>query len=221
MDRRAGIVALLLLVTGAASFGGWAIVTVDDLPEYITVGKPVDLAFTVRQHGVTLMSGLHPTVTLSMGAAEVVVDARPTAATGTYVATLRPPTAGQWAARIESSFGNSRTVLLPVRAIAANTAPPPAMDAVARGEHLFFAKGCVNCHVRGSAGEDGFKFGPVLTGKRWAPGVVAQFLADPTRGPLVNSGGGTMRMPQLNLKEREIASIVSYLNGEERISIRK
>ena len=50
----------LLLIPGAASRGGWATVTLDDLPDRIVVGQPLTLSFMVRQHGVTPMKGTRP-----------------------------------------------------------------------------------------------------------------------------------------------------------------
>lgn len=41
---------LLLLATPLFA-GGWAVVTVDHLPQYLHVGEVTTLGFTVRQHG--------------------------------------------------------------------------------------------------------------------------------------------------------------------------
>jgi len=54
--------ALVFILISAAFAGGWAIVTLDDFPEYAVAGKPVNLTFAVRQHGMTLLPGLHPTI---------------------------------------------------------------------------------------------------------------------------------------------------------------
>ena len=56
MTKRSLQLAVLVLAsTGgmAFSFGGWAVITLDDLPQSFTVGQAVSLAFTVRQHGHT------------------------------------------------------------------------------------------------------------------------------------------------------------------------
>ena len=49
-----------ILTVGAAvvpvlgfAFGGWCVVTVDDLPEYAVAGQPLALSYTVRQHGMS------------------------------------------------------------------------------------------------------------------------------------------------------------------------
>ena len=52
-----GVLAVAALCGMAFSFGGWAVVTVDDLPQAFTVGQPTTIAFSIRQHGVKLMDG--------------------------------------------------------------------------------------------------------------------------------------------------------------------
>ncbi len=62
------IPALLpFLIITAAFAGGWAIVTVHDLPDYAVSGRPVSLTFTVRQHGMTPLAGLKPSARHASG----------------------------------------------------------------------------------------------------------------------------------------------------------
>src|SRR5438477_235021 len=61
------VVAAVAISVSAYTFGGWAVVTVDDLPEYLTVGQPTKIAFAVRQHGMSLMSDVHPEITATDG----------------------------------------------------------------------------------------------------------------------------------------------------------
>lgn len=53
---------LLLPALAGFAFGGWATVTVEDLPDHVVAGRPVQLEFTVRQHGVEPVRGLEPEV---------------------------------------------------------------------------------------------------------------------------------------------------------------
>jgi mono/diheme cytochrome c family protein len=210
----AALFGILLVPALAFTFGGWAVITVDDLPDYIVAGKPMDLGFVIRQHGVSPLSGVTPRVTMYAGSAEVSAVGKPVGEKGHYVASLTVPRAADWAVRIQSGFGPSENSLLPVRAIAAGApAPSPLADAD-RGHRLFFAKGCVTCHVRGTEGTDGIKAGPDLTGRRYPPDYVAKFLADPEKSPLSKSNTTSMRMPKLDLKDREIASLVAFINSE-------
>src|SRR5256885_9087581 len=73
---------LLLLVpaiapVSAASryLGGWAVVTVDELPDYATVRQPLKLSFIVRQHGMRPLDGLRPRVEARSGKVDMSVDA--------------------------------------------------------------------------------------------------------------------------------------------------
>ncbi len=213
------LAAAVSLTTGAAAFGGWALVSVEDIPEYLNATKPYELAFTVKQHAVTPLATVRPRVVMKDGATETSFDTRAVGAPGRYVASIVAPKAGHYSVRIMSGFGNSESPTIPIHVLAANAPAPKAMTQVARGEQLFFAKGCASCHVRGDVGGDGWKFGPELTAKRFVADVAAKFLADPTKGPLVGSGGNpNNRMPQLDLKATEIASLVAYLNSEGQVS---
>jgi mono/diheme cytochrome c family protein len=205
---------ILLVPALAFTFGGWAVITVDDLPDYVVAGKQMDVGFVIRQHGVTLLPGLSPRVTMKTGDAQVSAMARPVGEKGHYVASLTVPSAGDYKMRIESGFGPSESNLLPLRAIAAGAQPPRPLADADRGHRLFFAKGCVTCHVRGSEGADGIKVGPDLTGRRYPPDYVATFLADPDKSPLSKSNTTATRMPKLDLKDREIASLVAFINSE-------
>jgi mono/diheme cytochrome c family protein len=215
---RAVLVTAALLPAAAFTFGGWAIVTVDDLPEYVVAGKPTTLSFIVRQHAVSPLPGLSPKLTLKSGSTTVSATVTAAEQRGRYVATFTPPRADYWTARIESGFGLAETTLLPLRAIAPGSAAPDPLADADRGHRLFFAKGCVNCHVRGSEGGEGYKFGPDLTGRRYVAEYVAKFLKDPAANPLNRASTSQMKMPQLELKEREIASLVAFLNSEGQVS---
>jgi mono/diheme cytochrome c family protein len=212
------LLAGLLLPVLAFSFGGWAVVTVDELPEYVVTGKPVDLPFSVRQHGVTLLSGLSPTVTMKSGEAETTLWTRALDSKGHYVAQVTAPRAGDWTIRIQSGFGPSEITLLPVLAIGPSAPAPKPLAEPERGHHLFVAKGCVTCHMRDALGTSGMKLGPDLTGKRYVADYVAKFLADPESSPLSRTNTTTLKMPKLDLKEKEIAALVAFLNSEGQIS---
>ena len=209
----------LLFPLAAFAFGGWAVITVDDYPEYLVAGKPVELPFSVRQHGVSLLDNLAPRVTIKSGDAEATVPARAGSLKGHYVATVTAPRAGEWTMRIQSGFGPSEISLLPVRVVPAGAPAPKTLADADRGHQLFYAKGCVTCHVRGAEGGNGIKAGPELTGRRYPPEYVAKFLADPASSPLANATPSNgVRMPKLDLKEREIASLVAFLNSEGKLS---
>ena len=204
--------ALLLAPLFGRVMGGWATVTVEDLPDYVEAGKPLPLTFMVRQHGVTPLNGVHPTIEARSGSNAARAAAEPGKETGQYVAalTLREP--GEWTITINSGWGNSKLVLLPIRVIAAGSQAPVAPAADERGRRLFVSKGCVGCHTRSDVDVgEGAMIGPVLTGKRYEGAWLRKFLANPAANA---TNTGTFRMPNLGLKEGEIAFLAAFVNAE-------
>src|SRR4051812_962087 len=103
----------VIVLSIVAHAGGWAIITLSEFPDYVVAGKPLNLTFTVRQHGVTLLSGLQPSIsaksTHGMTAKASVVA---TNAPGQYTASLSLPEPGEWAVTIVSGF-NDNSITLP------------------------------------------------------------------------------------------------------------
>ena len=230
MFRRTNITALafIALPVAVTAFGGWAVITVDSLPEYAVAGTPTTLTFTVRQHGMTPLLDLQPSVLARNGA--TVVEAKTgTTPNGHYSATMTLPRDGAWTIEIRSGFMNSTksTSLMPTRVVAAGAASPPSMPDALRGKHLFVAKGCVTCHVHPETPEwESISAGPNLTGRRYVPEILAAFLDDPDKSPLSANprsgiGGPTyVRMPKLGLDAREIAALVAFVNGGNAVASR-
>jgi mono/diheme cytochrome c family protein len=204
--------ALLLAPLFGTVMGGWATITVEEVPEYVEAGKPLPLTFMVRQHGVTPLNGLHPTIEGRSGSHTARAEAEPARETGRYSAALILKEPGEWTITINSGFMNSRLVLLPIRAIAAGSPAPVALAADERGRRLFVSKGCVGCHTRMDVDVgQGAMIGPVLTGKRYESAWLRRFLADPAANA---THTGTFRMPNLGLKESEIALLAAFVNAE-------
>src|SRR2546429_9752472 len=83
------------LLTGFVAMGGWAVVTVMDVPEYFVAGQQYTIEFQVRQHGRTLLNGLQPELLVGAGGGrKETIPAVPRPATGTYAATFPPPPTG-------------------------------------------------------------------------------------------------------------------------------
>jgi hypothetical protein len=213
--RHAAIAASLVLLP-AAAFGGWSVISVHDLPDYATAGRPVSLGFTIRQHGMQRQTGLKPTVTVQSGGEAVTVPAEAGPKAGDYRASITLATAGEWSVGINSGFGKSRLALLPVTAVAPG-ATAPLSSVASRGKRLFVAKGCVTCHlhpeVTGS-GNESIPAGPPLGVRKVAADTLATILA---MG--VDRGTGN-RMPDLELKPAEIASLTTFLNGSQQAGTR-
>ena len=213
------MLASLTLTAAASTFGGWAVVTMDDIPEYAVAGKAVDLPFSVRQHGVTLLGDLNPTLIATSGDTELTARARPAKDKGHYLVSFTPPRPAMWTLRIKSGFGNSESKNIPLRVISGGAAAPKQMADAERGQVLFTAKGCVTCHVRGDEGSDGLKFAPELTGRTYVPVYLAKFLADPENNRL-STMPSQNRMPKLDLQQQEIASLVAFINTTSKVATR-
>jgi len=211
METRASRIVLpALLLPLLGIYGGWAAITVEDLPDYGVVRQPLNLTFTVRQHGFTKLNNLEPRVEARGAGTTAAAVAVPAKAEGQYTARLVLPQAGDWTITIHSGFGNSRVTLVPIPVIEPATHAPAALSASDRGRRLFVAKGCVTCHLHGDVSGSGVvAVGPELTNRRLAPEYLQRFLADPS------ITGNTNRMPNLDLKQAEIGALIAFLNKTE------
>ncbi len=93
-------VALLLLLVVPAMAGGWAEVRADatTTTEPPIEGQPIEIGFTVLQHGETPAGWVTPTVHFYHLGTGATIDAPATGSgpDGHFVATVRPDTAGYW-----------------------------------------------------------------------------------------------------------------------------
>lgn len=230
----ASLAAALALTLAAAAppSGGWAVVSVFDPPHAWVVGRPLELRWETRQHAVTPLGGLEPRIEARSGwrvvrgrTSRFIERGRPG-----YRGALVLPSAGDWQITIESGFMRSRAVLLPMPVLDTVTemrgtvaahlaslgvAPASAWEA---GRRTFAARGCVTCHDHALAGTGGelASFGGDLSSRRFPAGYLASFLKDPS----VRAGRDGRRMPDLELREDEIARLVAFLHGEERRAVR-
>src|SRR6185503_9412683 len=95
--------ALLLVLIFSIAFaipvfaGGWAVISLDELPAGVVAGEPYNIGFTVLQHGRTPMTDLSPTVTARIAKGEILTFfAEPKGKPGHYTATLTFPKDGEW-----------------------------------------------------------------------------------------------------------------------------
>lgn len=202
---------VLLAVPALAAFrGGWAVITVEELPDHASIGEPLALEFTVRQHGAEPMRDLTPTVEATAAGRTARVRASAGRTAGLYTATVMPPASGDLEIRIASSFGNSDVTLLPIHTHAPGRKSLPLTD-FERGRRLFVAKGCVTCHVHAEfKGRTLAEVGPELTERRYTADFLSKWLAEPPKTPT----RGSFPMPDLDLDAREIASLTAFINAE-------
>src|SRR5918999_1266942 len=71
----------------------------------LLAGEPWRVELIVKQHGVTPMAGVKPSVRIDNGAGTVrTFHARPTGKVGTYVAEVTFPSGGRWRTRLFDGF---------------------------------------------------------------------------------------------------------------------
>ncbi len=224
MKRALGALALGGLLIGATptAFGGWAVVTLLDVPEYLEAGKPTTIAFKIRQHCRTLLFDRSPTVTMHAADAGFVsrmfkrdrVHAEKTSSHGVYEATITPDEVGEVTLTIDTDLFGWKVRLLPMHVVDAEQLPP-ALSPFERGRQLFAAKGCVTCHEKiddhGLAELQTLKVGPYLTGRTFP----TEYLVTKIKNPAENRGAPVngVVMPQLEVDEHEIAALVQFINA--------
>ena len=102
MKRKIFVIGLTLLLVLAfaapALAGGWAVITLDELPGRVEANQPLKIGFMLRQHGVTPMSGQTPYVMAHLigSTQSVSTKASEEGKVGHYVAELTLPQAGEW-----------------------------------------------------------------------------------------------------------------------------
>jgi hypothetical protein len=109
--------AAALIASSAASAGGWATVGLDPpFPPGTGPGEPWDTNMTILQHGQTPLTGLSPTITITLedtGRTETFA-ATETDEPGVYAASVVFPEAGPWRIVADSTFGESKLTYGPV-----------------------------------------------------------------------------------------------------------
>jgi len=93
-----GLAVLFTLLFAFPVFaGGWAVITLDELPSNVIAGEPLSVGFTVLQHGRTPMTDLYPTINAKLSSTETMsISAEPNGKPGHYSATLTFPKEGRW-----------------------------------------------------------------------------------------------------------------------------
>lgn len=141
----------LLATAGSVWAGGWASVTLSELPEEVVAERPFTLEFSVRQHGQTLLAGLSPTVTAvhESSGERVTVTAVDAKEEGYYTADLTLPQAGRWTWEIAAFTAVYPMPPLEVNAAAAVATGQPIVGATSVAWQLILgwtaAAGAVLC----------------------------------------------------------------------------
>ena len=133
-----GVALLLSLVVAIPAFaGGWAVITLDELPTGVVAGEPLTIGFTVLQHGITPMNELAPTVTVMLPREEKLAfraeaDHKP----GHYTATLTFPKEGKWEWSIQAFSMDQPMPALTVSAVKVASVNPHVAQVEAKPASL-------------------------------------------------------------------------------------
>lgn len=124
-----GLVLVSTLIFAIPVFaGGWAVITLDELPTGIVAGEPLTIGFTVLQHGRTPLAGLDPTISAALpGKAKIVAEARDEGEEGHYTATLTFPVEGEWRWSIQAFSMDQPMPSLQVAAAVAKVESQPVV----------------------------------------------------------------------------------------------
>ena len=133
MFPRFRIVLLLVLIfTFALAIpvfaGGWAVISLDELPVGVVAGEPYNIGFTVLQHGKTPMTDLYPIVTARIANGEILTfSAEPEGKPGHYTAALTFPKDGEWEWSIQAFTMDLKMPVLTVGAAGASSVAEPVL----------------------------------------------------------------------------------------------
>lgn len=206
--RVLGGIACVVAAAGATVLaGGWAVVTVRELPDSVPVGEVMRLDLEVRQHGHSLVSAWPATVEARLGSRVVNATVRPLAEPGTYRAEAVLPVVGTWTLTISSGLFDVAKVSLPAVKEAGTTVSFAADE---RGQRLFSAKGCATCHRHEATSDTrSTDVGPALTGRHYPAAVVAAQVRHPKP-----CESGRPCMPVLTISDADIAGLAAFLNRD-------
>ncbi len=223
-ESKVGVLAVAVVALTAAAvpavMGGWAVLTMHELPTSLTVGQPTTLTFTMRQHGEVLMAGRAPVVTVRSGpgllGARQEIAAERARERGVYRVTFTPSEPGDARVTVDADFYGYQAPLLPI-AVVARGATSPTQSAEVRGRALFVAKGCVGCHTKNDdASLNRFRemrVGPDLGGRSYPTAWLVLKITDPaTRRSTGRQNQQSSLMPKLEVTIAEAQAIASYIN---------
>jgi hypothetical protein len=92
-----------LWLTSSALAGGFAITTLDPLPQAIQSGQTYGIGYVIRQHGVTPVRDATPKIIISRGAERLTFAGRAEGLPGHYISDVTFPDAGDWLWEVDQS----------------------------------------------------------------------------------------------------------------------
>jgi hypothetical protein len=99
-----GLTLAVLVLPTSALAGGWATAGLGPPDDGIGPGDTWNAKITILQHGITPLSGVHPTVTIQNGSTSKTFEATATEEPGVYLAKVVFPSAGTWSYSVYDGF---------------------------------------------------------------------------------------------------------------------
>jgi hypothetical protein len=98
-------VLLMTLTVAPAWAGGWAVTTLDPLPDQLRADTEYRVGYTIRQHGVSPFKGARTSLeVVPADGAALTFEARADGDPGHYVANVRFPAAGTYSWRVNQDW---------------------------------------------------------------------------------------------------------------------
>jgi hypothetical protein len=94
--------AMLWLASGAFA-GGWAVTTLDPLPQPLHAGQTYRIGYVIRQHGVTPVTAGKPRVVISRAGEQLSFPGVAEGAPGHYVSDVIFPASAAWSWSVDQS----------------------------------------------------------------------------------------------------------------------
>jgi len=108
--------------------GGWAVISLDELPSGVVAGEPFTVGFTVLQHGKTPMIDLDPIIIARSGDEKVRVFVKEEGKPGHYAVAMTLPSEGDWEWTIQAFTMEQKMPVLNVAAPAVASASAPEVE---------------------------------------------------------------------------------------------
>jgi mono/diheme cytochrome c family protein len=172
------------MVLSAAWAGGWAVVTLDSIPDGMQAGVPRLIGFMVRQHGATPLAGLTPVVEArSTEGGSIRVEGEDSGPPGHYAAALTLPSPGRWTWGIRG-FGDALQPMPALQVLPTGDRMPPAGFPLAP---LFVAAGVAAAFGLFLLFRQRLRFAAATLGLSVVLGAAGFLTARPTEGTSVEA----------------------------------
>ncbi|HIG42562.1 MAG: hypothetical protein ABGY96_25480 [bacterium] len=204
---------VVLLINGSMiQAGGWATAVLDELPEFAVRGEPVNVTFTLRQHGIAPLKNLKiHIVAKNKTRGEILNLTVNELADGIYTSDLDFPSLGTWDWEIKTDWPGP-SEMPPIEVVEFASESMHQTSSYQRGARLFITKGCITCHKNArvqSGNVRSLQIGIDLTSYKASAKFLHLWLTDPKAVKPEST------MPDQDLNRDEIIALTSLFTEEK------